>query len=104
MIVANKYPNEQKYVIFDFSLSPEVAGGDAIASIVSVTSGLTGTASDLTFANQEIVAVGSLEDAGVLVRVGGGTDGVKYPIYCTVVTAGGSTLTDPGFVFVTLYP
>ena len=91
-IKLEKFTTESKYFTFDFSGETEIAGGDTIASFLSLVAypptGLT-------------LGIPALSGTSkVLVKISDGVGDVLYTLYCTVQTTGGSILTLEGDLFI----
>ena len=83
-----KYGPEVRTYDFDFSLLPEIAGGDTLTGTPTLTAtptGLSFSAITIFSANQK-----------VKFTISGGTAGQLYVVRCQVNTAAGETLIGEG--------
>ena len=88
-LVLKKRAAEIRVYTMDFSLFPEISGGDTIASITSITPAVeTGTGTAPTASNQAVDS--TLKK--VLVTLTGGDAGSTYSVTFVVVTTAGATL------------
>lgn len=83
-----KYPSEIRSYSFDFSSFEEIAEGDTIASIISVTA----TPDGLTLGTR------SIDGATVRVVISDGTGGTVYRVNCLVATSSGARIEGQGFL------
>lgn len=92
-----KYANEVRSYVFDFSQFPEVVDGETLSSpTVPAVSGLAiGSPTVLTSA-VDYVASGK----GIKVTISGGTAGTSYTVVCRATTSGGATLEVDGTLVV----
>lgn len=89
-----KFKNESRLYDFDFSAQTEIAAGQTIASVTSITS----TPFGLTLGSSVIAPAKKI----VQVRISGGVVGIKYDLRCTVLTDQDNILEGPGEITVLL--
>lgn len=85
-----KQPNESRLYSMDFSAN--LASGETISSITSVTPEPTGP----TISSEAVSSDGKSANF----RIAGGTDGESYKITVIVVTSSSNTLEDEGILLV----
>ena len=91
---------ESRLYTMDFSNLPEIAAGDTVASVTSVTCtgavGTGGSVSDLTLSNTAVHS----GNKGADVRIAAGVDGITYQLSFKVLTTNGYTLVGVGYLYV----
>lgn len=93
MDIVTKEAGETRHFTFDFS--PELATGENVTSVTSVThEEAGGYTADLTLGSS------SLATPLVTVPIGGGTAGRVYVVSCLAVTSAGQTLLVEGAIAV----
>jgi hypothetical protein len=85
-----KHPSETRVYDFDFTAQTEIAAGDTIASVTSVTSSRTTGGGTLS------LAATGFTGPRVRVTISGGSAGDRHLVTCTVLTTAGVTLTGCG--------
>jgi hypothetical protein len=80
------YSTDRRAFVYDFSQMDEIAGGDTISSVTSITASPSG----LTIGSNEIVG-GTVE-----VVLSGGASGTTYTVTCIIQTSSGAILTGIG--------
>lgn len=96
-ITLQKRPPESRLLKFNFNLYAELVNGDTIASVTGVTGTIvSGTGSLPT---QGSPSIGTGADKGkVLITFSGGSPNLMIQYLCQIVTAGGSTLEELGYL------